>query len=467
MANIDYTKLRSYLSQMLKNIVEHGLPSNNQYRASRYYAGDDTSMAIHKAGVPLVVALPDPENRKGSSFLLVDDGYDAHESFVDMLCNDEMINRQVGRKAIDLEIERLLRSFKNNGAVKDAEIAKEVKHSCARLKGLVKTWRAVVPVDNLVLVGLTELTIGRVRLLQTASVIPSVLERSALSIDVSSSSAHVKEGTKQTVWEVMSHNFGETKTCAELTVDAEVSRLPLIVDDEVDAALNILRCFMSFLFPRGSRNYIGLRGEIISTWRPCLGMTADIGAWNLNLQQIGAMYAYELTPEKIELLRKHCAFDTVCLALSKVSPPPTEFESTLLTASRWLGRGVVASDNAEKVLNLSVSLEKLVCGTQRDLIADTLAKRLAFLIGTTKETRQFVNRRVKKLYGLRSKVVHEGTTEIAEEDVVELETIACTTFIKLAERAGEFTKDADFHNWVEEQMFTLPQDSTEPTFSAQ
>ena len=63
-------------------------------------------------------------------------------------------------------------------------------------------------------------------------------------------------------------------------------------------------------------------------------------------------------------------------------------EQMLLVSSRWIGRGVVATNNAEKVLNLTVALERLICGDKKEGITDTIAHRMAFLIGEDAAGRQ-------------------------------------------------------------------------------
>lgn len=258
-SSLDYGQLVKQFVIMLQHLVEPGILQGSQHRNNRFFVGGQSSVTIQQAGMPLLHAASDPNANLGTSFSLVDEGYDAYESFLDGLEKDVIIGAKVGRKAIEQQVETLLRTYKGQTEPDWEKLRNDLRAAVTYLKNLVTIWNATVPVDNLVLEGLSELKVGNVWFYPTSAVLPQTLVKTNELLDTSSTPEAQRLNLRQAVWEYIAGNFGSTKTCAMLSIASEESRLPSLVDAEVDAALNILRCYMSLLFPAGCRNFIGVR----------------------------------------------------------------------------------------------------------------------------------------------------------------------------------------------------------------
>jgi hypothetical protein len=131
-------------------------------------------------------------------------------------------------------------------------------------------------------------------------------------------------------------------------------------------------------------------------------------------------------------------------------------ERVLVTAIRWLGRSVIASDIPEQVLSLAIGLERLMIPDgEQGAKAESLANRLAFLVGTNASERSAIFNYGKKLYRLRSEVVHDGKIKVSEEDVQTLERYSCIALIKLAQRLKDWKTHKSFVEWVKTQSFSV------------
>jgi hypothetical protein len=165
-------------------------------------------------------------------------------------------------------------------------------------------------------------------------------------------------------------------------------------------------------------------------------------AFVFNVQSVGAFFPYVLDASKIEWLRINCSFDELSSILSIDDGARSPVERNIVAAIRWLGRSIITADYPERVLFIVIALERLLLWESS---ADTA------------EQRKEIHSRTKKLYGLRSDVVHMGKAEINADAALELEVYTRAAIIRMAGRRSEWRSQADFVNWVQEQLFsTIP-----------
>lgn len=455
MANLSRKRLIELLKTMLQNIHEPEAIHNKQFRLERSFSGDNSWMRIHTEGMPSIEMRADPSGRLGPAFYLIDDGFLAFEEYIKESFKDEDIGRFVGRKSIEKSVEILLRKYRTTPDIDNKTLDTSIRESLKSLRSSITKWQTFVPVDNLVLEGLSELRIGNVYFHPFTSINKLLRELTHYHIDLSPQSEEEKTKIKELVENNLLSIYGTAQTCAELTVKGEKTRIPELVDADVDASLNLLRCYTNILFDRDARAYIGLRGSVFRAARPCFIFASEEEAYTANIQNIGMLCPYKINAENLQHLRTHGAFDTLNDLLSKPDTSRTELESILLTTIRWLGRGVVATDYPEKVLALSVALERLLTTDQEEHsdITDRLARRLGLLLSDEPSSRVEIYRRAKQLYGLRSEVVHAGRTDIENLDVIQMEFLAYNALIKMAQKLGEWQKHNDFTNWAEKLTF--------------
>jgi hypothetical protein len=99
---------------------------------------------------------------------------------------------------------------------------------------------------------------------------------------------------------------------------------------------------------------------------------------------------------------------------------PSQFELRLLSALQWAGKASVEPRREEAFLLFAVSLESLLLErNDKSEIAETLALRLAHLVSGP-ATRSMVYHDTKKLYRIRSKIVHSGSFDVGEDQLSEI-----------------------------------------------
>ena len=84
----------------------------------------------------------------------------------------------------------------------------------------------------------------------------------------------------------------------------------------------------------------------------------------------------------------------------------------------WLGKSLRNENIGDAFLQETIALECLLTRQEKNYcispsIGYSLAETLALLVGTTKENRINILKDIKKLYGLRSSIVHSGKSDIS------------------------------------------------------
>ncbi len=125
-------------------------------------------------------------------------------------------------------------------------------------------------------------------------------------------------------------------------------------------------------------------------------------------------------------------------------------------AVTWYSKAVDADTLEERFVNLAIALESLLIGEEQGPYAttgstsQTLGERVAFLLGDSFENRIQKLRETKRLYSLRSAIVHRGEP-ITKEDLSEMDKLVkqvTLTFIK-----HDFKDWPAFREWMARQKF--------------
>lgn len=137
----------------------------------------------------------------------------------------------------------------------------------------------------------------------------------------------------------------------------------------------------------------------------------------------------------------------------------------LLTSNSFAGRVVSALETAgEACIELkthrafllhAIALESVVLGRQtQSEIGYQLSARLAHLLGVDLDSRRNVAKTVTKLYGLRSKIVHTGETEIATSDLEMIRYLCMNTLYALLSLKpfANMTSVDELEQWFKDRM---------------
>jgi hypothetical protein len=448
--------LRENLRTMLQNIVPSATVGLGNFRSERHFLGDDSYSWMFTEGEPPIHLRPDPAAGLGPSFGLVNEGSDAFDRFIEDLSSDSTLRGKVSTQTLEKSLEKLLRTFRPNPGAPDGELDEAIEAELIALRSSIQKWTSLAPIDFLIFEDIPELTIGKVVFRPTTSIYERSLNEFNARIDrVEGYSVEQNQQMKQTIKEYFDQTILPTPVCAEVTVEAESSRVQQLADSEIDASLNLLRCYTHLLFDRKLRVRMGLRGENMYIMRPIVGFSESDSSWVFNFQSIGILHPFKLSKDVLELLKEKYSLGILSQTLAKWDLDRSKLEQAVVTSIRWLGRSVMAPDLPEKVLNLAAASERLLTGDNEDKseIAERFARRLAFLIREKPEDRLNLSIRARELYKVRNKVIHAGKTEVNESDVKEMEILTMQALIKMAQHLGEWTKHEQFSRWVESKSY--------------
>lgn len=94
----------------------------------------------------------------------------------------------------------------------------------------------------------------------------------------------------------------------------------------------------------------------------------------------------------------------------------TNFEKRIWTALYWLGETMTEQEISSLIIKSSTCLETLF-NTREGGISEQISEFTAFVCGSSQEERMYIYDNIKKLYKLRSTVVHGGGNEISRDEV--------------------------------------------------
>jgi hypothetical protein len=137
-------------------------------------------------------------------------------------------------------------------------------------------------------------------------------------------------------------------------------------------------------------------------------------------------------------------------------PAPTDLEERILAALQWAGRAQVDPRREEAFLLFAISLETLMLG--RDTtgeITHKLGVRCAHLGGgsTLVEKRRVIDQ-IAQLYRLRSKIVHSGSSQVAEAELALMKEYALISLFIVLDREPfkSMATVEQFDQWCEAQL---------------
>jgi len=150
--------------------------------------------------------------------------------------------------------------------------------------------------------------------------------------------------------------------------------------------------------------------------------------------------------------------DEIDKILSKDPRQRSNLEKSIIMAITWIGLGADDDVIYDKFLKYAFALECLLI--KRDQMGDKgdpIAKRAAFLLGKTVIDCNEIVSDLKRLYGIRSTLVHQGfepgDEKIIEEYAKKMYYYSMSTLIKLSKKLDEYEDIDDLVNQMDEQMY--------------
>lgn len=112
-----------------------------------------------------------------------------------------------------------------------------------------------------------------------------------------------------------------------------------------------------------------------------------------------------------------------------------KFQKRVMLAVEWIGQSMADPSPQSAFIKAAIALEIIFTYNEREIITPSImnqiSESIALILGSSVDERLEIERSVKKLYGLRSKIVHSGNKDISQADYKTLLEIARFVIIKI------------------------------------
>jgi hypothetical protein len=133
---------------------------------------------------------------------------------------------------------------------------------------------------------------------------------------------------------------------------------------------------------------------------------------------------------------------------------PKTAGEVLLTASRWAGRASVEPRREQSFLLFAIALEAVVLPEIQQEVTYRLSLRVAGLLGKTRKQREEVKESVKRLYEIRSKIVHDGSYEVTDDELGRLRELTKIAILRLLQRRSLWNVTREMlGKWLESRIW--------------
>lgn len=232
---------------------------------------------------------------------------------------------------------------------------------------------------------------------------------------------------KRTAAQLVSEFSG--RTFASVSVDAVDQTAALTrARRKLRTTLDTINFYADLLYPAGLRAFVYAMGE-----RDAVRMSSLIFQQDQRFTMPGTREG----PWKPFVLRDLRSLRARTLGATKAfrwlgRANRNGFQERVLTALQWAGRATADDRREEAFLLYLISLESLLLGEKADReLSYRLKIRCAHLLGRRPAHRAAIAQRLGTLYGIRSKIVHAGQTEVSDEDLSAARSLAKNALIAL------------------------------------
>ncbi len=368
----------------------------------------------------------------GKSFVLGSEGISCVDHAVDLIAADEVLGEHFSRGFISNKVNGLIQTLLD---VKDQDLqAKTVENVKLLVQELEKTaivqWNIMIPITNLAL-KISPFQIGRVSFAlmdkkltdETLSAFKEINEGTISPEEVK------REGIKMIDELVQRSYMG--KAVATVTVEAaDQGSAVEHAEDEIEHALNVLRFFGRAVLQNDARRYrifVGAEGTIFSGKHTTICLIPK-QQFTLPFRHTGYFFPYEIDTKTLTLIRK-LWLPELSVILQKHDKKRTEFEKLLVTAVDFFGTAMNQPNAREAYLSFVISLESLLLKENEP--RGLLAERVAIIVGETYEAREELFKQMEHIYYVRSRIVHNGFTDLTEDDLGLVSIIAFQAILRL------------------------------------
>lgn len=209
--------------------------------------------------------------------------------------------------------------------------------------------------------------------------------------------------------------------------------------------------------------FSSLRNWPAWVYLPGDGMSTTIGYVASKIKEVGTAIGLTavgpLEPLPLDKLHEVDRQDNIGLAAASQilasGNRVSEFQEVLLSAIRWAGKARVGNRNEESFLSYAIALESLILAEiENTELQYRLITRIAHLYGTDLASRKEILADMKRLYQLRSSIVHSGKIEVtdAEMQLMRRITQACIQKVLTDKAFANIRTIQDWKGWFDDRI---------------
>ncbi len=273
------------------------------------------------------------------------------------------------------------------------------------------------------------------------------------------------------LWEKIKNHFPDREIDSVQTI----ARIICIGDDfislqnaelQIHTTLNVIRG-IGFPIDGEDRTQIGVLGEFSNYSNQIFLSKKPTGNLLLNnysgiTRKIGPnIHTYDLQNELL-IIEDFSIISKVSEMLQEKSGQDNKnnLRTKAINGLLWIGESTRPDLLSSRYMKLAIALETLISGESKDNnllntgITAALAERGAFLLEDDFGKRREIHNKITHFYGKRSKIVHEGSSDISVVDYMEFGTLVRKIAFSLIKKLDKLKSFEDLANWVMDQRYS-------------
>lgn len=429
----DRKKLETHLRVILQNTTDDPDAFDHETTHSILGGAGSRIEITAEDGRPFVGQTPE---EGPPTLYILEEGVRAQHEFVNECLKDRDFATQIGAEALMKHLQKLLRELhpKTRDELDLKEIVK--KDVLKALRAEVRPWCVRVPIKNLGLA--SRLKIGNVTFVRQEE---GVVANTKAVMDIQGPDDSARNvSDKAQLLKVVGEISGQGTAWAIAEIEAHEGRVKEVAREHIETAINVIRAFTHVFRSYSLRCAFGLPYELND------GMTGFVAecAKRISIQQDrrGFFARFELNDTVLRRLREEFYFDHLVRIAGEKWANLNSLERAIRVAFHWLGRSVIALTTAESFTHCAITLERILIVDGEDTTAEKFADRLAYLLADEVDYRKYLHKAAKRLYEVRSKIVHQGFESVELHQLEEIEGMAIRALVKTASLLDEL----DDHN---------------------
>lgn len=435
--------------QAVYAFTSEGAHDPSKYRRFKLLGGSGTRISF---STPRGTFEGVVEEGQGPTLMIVDDGMDAYDAFVDEALKDDEMRDIIGRGAIQEQLDDLLKS--TNGELPGEDTASLVRFKIMQpLRDNSRVWHSYVPIVNLN----TEATLrlGDVEFVSAeemkAASATFIEEHRFGSDDIA-----YQAKQRQAIVTQIDDSRQQSPSFARVMLRAHANRTQDVAADKALIALNILRAHTHLFYTYEQNALVGLPTELSTgAWQTISLSQDESRTFNLSYGRKGPLFPFELDRKKIDHLKSKCHLILLQGILDKPSGDRNSFESAVIQAFQSLGRAIVAPTIDMRFLNCTIALERVLIPDGEPTTTEHWSDRIAVALARDSSHRQIIIKRAKQLYELRSRIVHAGYSGVSDADARLVERWALSVILVSLDGHGKFRSHREYCDTVDPRKIGL------------